>query len=272
MADVPNAAGKYPLWVDHQAGEVHMGSQRIIVLGTGASLSSRDRDNTSLAFDTPSGILLIDCASNPYRQLLLAGLDPDRLFAVFLTHQHPDHIYGFPSLVHHFIMARRSSTLAVYANFPTLRAAAALLNALGLRAEFLRFFKVPEEKNYTVLEAEDFTIITTPVRHVVPTLAIRVNSKLGSSFVYSADTGPCPELQALAREADILVHECSVSRPTQGHTTPAQAAQLAEICGVKKLILLHFWPTMEMERVYEEASQYFKGEIVLAKDFLEVEL
>ncbi len=242
-------------------------------MGTGASLSSRDRDNTSLAFDTPSGILLIDCASNPYRQLLLAGLDPGRLFAVFLTHPHPDHIYGFPSLVHHFIMARRSSTLAVYANFPTLRTAAALLNAFGLRAEFLRFIKVPEEKNYSAIEAEDFTLITTPVRHVVPTLAVRINSKLGSSsFVYSSDTGPCPELAALAKEADILVHECSVSRPSQGHTTPAQAAQLAESCGVKKLILLHFWPTMETEKVYEEASQYFKGEIILASDFLEVEL
>ncbi len=250
-----------------------MGSQRIIVLGTGASLSSRERDNTSLVFDTPSGLLLIDCASNPYRQLLLAGLDPARLFAVFLTHSHPDHIYGFPSLVHHLVMARRNSTLAVYANFPTLRTAAALLNAFGLRAEFLRFFKIPEERNYTVIDAEDFTLITTPVRHVVPTLALRVNSKLGSSsFVYSSDTGPCPELAALAKDADIIVHECSVSRPSQGHTTPAQAAQLAESCGAKKLILLHFWPTMEMDKVYEEASQHFKGEILLASDFLEVEL
>ncbi len=250
-----------------------MSSQRIIILGTGASLSSKDRDNTSLAFDTPTGILLIDCASNPYRQLLLAELDPNRLFAVFLTHPHPDHLYGFPSLVHHFIMARRSSTLAVYANFSTLRVAASLLNAFGLRAEFLRFFKVPEERNYTLLEAEDFSLITTPVRHVVPTLALRINSKLNSSsFVYSSDTGPCPELVALAKEADILVHECSVSRPSQGHTTPAQAAQLAESCGVKKLILLHFWPTMDFEKVYEEASQHFKGEILLAHDFLEVEL
>ncbi|MCS7287056.1 MAG: MBL fold metallo-hydrolase [Anaerolineae bacterium] len=250
-----------------------MSSQRLLILGTGASLSSRERDNTSLAFDTPSGILLIDCASNPYRQLLMAGLDPNRLFAIFLTHQHPDHVYGFPSLVHHFIMARRSSTLAVYANFPTLRTAAALLNAFGLRADFLRFFKVSEEKNYTLFEAEDFTLVTTPVRHVVPTLALRVNSRLSSSsFVYSADTGPCPELVALAKEADILIHECSVSRPSQGHTTPAQAAQLAEECGVKKLILIHFWPTMEMEKVYEEASQHFKGEIILARDFLEVEL
>jgi len=163
--------------------------------------------------------------------------------------------------------------LAVYANFPTLRVAASILNAFGLRAEFLRFFKVPEEKNYTLLEAEDFSLITTPVRHVVPTLALRINSKLNSSsFVYSSDTGPCPELVALAKEADILVHECSASRPSQWHTTPAQAAQLAESCGVKKLILLHFWPTMEMEKVYEEASQHFKGEILLAQDFLEVEL
>ncbi|RLC80915.1 MAG: hypothetical protein DRI61_04765 [Chloroflexi bacterium] len=248
-----------------------MASQRLIILGTGASLSSVERDNTSLVFETPSGLLLIDCAANPYRKLLQAQLDPSRLFAVFLTHQHPDHAYGLPSLIHHFIMAKRAAPLTLYANFPALRTATTVLNAFGLRAPFLRFHKVPEDRGHVLLDTEEFTLITTPVRHIVPTLALKITSKLSkSSVVYSADTGPCPEMVALAKGADILIHECSVSRPTRGHTTPVQAAQLAQRCEVKKLVLVHFWPTMEPEKVREEAAEHFKGEIIIAEDFGEI--
>lgn len=250
-----------------------MASQRIIILGSGASLSSVERDNTSLVFETPGGLLLIDCAANPYRQLLKAGLDPSRLFAVFLTHQHPDHIYGLPSLVHHFIMSKRTASLTLYANFPTLRTSTIVLNAFGLQAPFLRFQKVPEDKNHVLLDTEEFTLVTTPVRHIVPTLALRITSKLnGTSVAYSADTGPCPEMVALARGVDILIHESSVSRPARGHTTASQAAQLAQRCEAKKLVLVHLWPTMEPEKIQQEAAEHFKGEIVIAHDFTELVL
>jgi len=250
-----------------------MASQRIIILGTGASLSSAERDNTSLVFETPAGLLLIDCAANPYRKLLRAGLDPSRLFAVFLTHQHPDHVYGLPSLIHHFIMSKRTTSLTLYANFPSLRTATIVLNAFGLRAPFLRFQKVPEDKNHVLLDTEEFTLVTTPVRHVVPTLALKIVSKLnGVSVAYSADTGPCPEMVALAKGVDILIHESSVSRPTRGHTTASQAAQLAQRCEAKKLVLVHFWPSMEPDRIREEAAEHFKGEIMIAEDSMELAL
>ncbi len=248
-----------------------MPRQRVIILGTAASLSSAERDNTSLVFESPAGLLLVDCAANPYRKLLKAGLDPSRLFAIFVTHNHPDHLYGLPSLVHHFIMAKRTAPLGLYANFPALRTATIILNAFGMRANFLRYHKVPEEKGTPVLDTEEFSLTASPVRHVVPTLALKITSKLnGKAVVYSADTGPCPEVLALARGAEILIHECSVSRPSRGHTTPAQAAQLARRAGVKKLVLVHFWPAMNPEEIRRQAQEHFEGELVVAEDFTEV--
>jgi len=75
--------------------------QRIVVLGSAAAVSSATRDNNFLAFVNHKDVLLIDCAGSPYQKLLKAGLNPERLKGIILTHAHPDHIYGLPSLVHH---------------------------------------------------------------------------------------------------------------------------------------------------------------------------
>ena len=74
---------------------------QLFVLGSGTALPSAERDNTSLAVDTPEGLWLIDCGGSVYHKLLHLGLDPLRLQGVFLTHNHLDHVYGLPALLFH---------------------------------------------------------------------------------------------------------------------------------------------------------------------------
>jgi len=175
--------------------------QRIIVLGSAAAVSSATRDNTFLAFESQKDIILLDCAGSPYQKLLKAGLNPERLKGVILTHAHPDHIYGLPSLIHHFIMTRRTTPLPIYANRATLRMAKAILGIMRLEQDLLTFSEIPKEESYTIVDNEEYTVQTSPVRHVVPTVAVKIVAKLSeASVVYSADTAPCPELLALAKE------------------------------------------------------------------------
>ena len=65
------------------------------------AISSATQDDTFLAFKSPKGIIPLDCAASPYQKLLKAGLNPERLMGIILTHAHPDHIYGLPSLIYH---------------------------------------------------------------------------------------------------------------------------------------------------------------------------
>jgi len=243
--------------------------QRIIVLGSAAAVSSATRDNTSLAFESQNGIILLDCAGSPYQKLLKAGLNPERLQGVILTHAHPDHIYGLPSLIHHFIMTRRTTPLPIYANRATLRVVKGVLGIMRLVPDFLIFSEIPKEEGYTIIETEEYTIQTSPVRHVVPTMAVKILAKLsGASVVYSADTAPCPELLALAKEADLLFQECSTVRDIQGHTSPWQAGKLAQWCDVKRLVLVHLGASLAEDpmRALDEVRAYYKGEIEIAQD------
>jgi ribonuclease Z len=243
--------------------------QRIIVLGSAAAVSNATRDNTFLAFESQRDVLLLDCAGSPYQKLLKAGLNPERLKGVILTHAHPDHIYGLPSLIHHFIMTKRTAPLPIYANRATLRVVKSVLGAMHLERDFIIFKEIPKEEGYTVIDNDEYTVQTSPVRHVVPTVAVKILAKLsGASVVYSADTAPCPELLALAREADLLFQECSTARDVRGHTTPWQAGKLAQWCGVKRLVLVHLGTSLAEEsmRALDEARAHYKGEVEVAQD------
>src|SRR2546428_2784063 len=68
-------------------------------LGTSGSVPSAVRDTTSLVFVVPQGAILIDCGGSPIQKLRRAGVDPNALAVVVITHIHPDHAYGLPALI-----------------------------------------------------------------------------------------------------------------------------------------------------------------------------
>src|SRR5437762_9644439 len=87
----------------------------VTFLGTGAAVPAAGRDNTSLAIDDGEEITLIDTSGSPFKRLLEAGAPHQRLARVIITHEHPDHSYGFPSLLQSLWLAGRREPLPVYA-------------------------------------------------------------------------------------------------------------------------------------------------------------
>jgi ribonuclease Z len=60
------------------------------------------------------------------------------------------------------------------------------------------------------------------------------------------DTRPCAAAVELARDADVLVHEATFGESRRamagerGHSTAAQAAEVARAAGARRLLLTHF--------------------------------
>lgn len=251
--------------------------QRIVVLGTGPALASASRDNTFFLFESPAGSLFIDCAGSPFHKLLKVGADPDRLAGVILTHSHPDHIYGLPSLIHELWLHGRRHTLHIFANAATQQVAEALLDVFKLRAKPvpLEFHITPGDEEYLLLESESYWVHTSPVRHEVPTSAVRITSREnGRVAAFSADTSPCSELVTLARGADLLFHECSVETPDPFHSTPEQVGELAAEANVGQVILVHCHRDLTKEPYLSvsEIRKRYHGEVRFARDLEEYEL
>lgn len=216
-------------------------------LGTGSAGAGPDRTTSMLAVEGAGRTVLVDCGGDAVQRLLAVGLDPVALDAVILTHEHPDHIGGYPLLLEKLWLRGRRDPIPVYGPAPTLEKARALFavfntdNWDGLPAR--RFHEVAMEAGVEVARLGDLVITATPVVHPVPTIGLRFEAE-GRAFVYSCDTAPTPAVVDLARGADLLVHEGTASTPGV-HSSPEEAAQVAAEAGVRRLILTHAPETME---------------------------
>jgi len=100
----------------------------------------------------------------------------------------------------------------------------------------------------------------------------------GRKIVYSGDTRPSSEVIALARDADVLIHDCTLDSSHGqlasefGHSTAAEAAEVAKAAGVRTLYLVHMSPRYEdLSALEEEARRVFKHSFA-AKDLEEHEV
>ncbi len=246
--------------------------QRITVLGSGPALATAARDNTYFFFDSPAGSLFIDCDGSPFHKLLKTGADPEGLTGVVLTHAHPDHIYGLPSLVHELWLFERREALHIYANTHTQEVARTLLDVFKLREKPvpLEFHLIPDEEAFLLVENDLYLIHTTPVRHQVPTVAVRITSRSEERVaVFSGDTGPCQELVGLANGADLLFQECSVEEVHPFHCTPRQVGEIAAEAHVGEVILVHCHHNLVKEPyvTIAEIQKYYHGSVRFAHDW-----
>lgn len=228
---------------------------RMILLGVGTAVPDADRECTHMVWDAPGGPLLIDVAGNTYGRLLQAGIDPQPLCGILLTHSHADHVYGFPILLTQLFLGGRKAMIPVYGLPPTLALAKALIAASDI-AEYM----VPvhwEEINAgaEVSLSAPYRLHTALTEHSRPCVALRFEEPdTGKALVYSADTQPCAAVAELAQGADVLLHEATTREPFAGHTTPRQAGEVAARAGVRRLVLVHFSPrwTMPEAQALEE--------------------
>jgi len=99
----------------------------------------------------------------------------------------------------------------------------------------------------------------------------------GRKIVYSGDTMPCQAVEVLAEGADLLIHEATFlsderarARET-GHSTAAQAAELARDAGVRLLALTHLSTRYFPREIRDEARAVF-ARTVVPRDFDAIEV
>jgi ribonuclease BN (tRNA processing enzyme) len=112
------------------------------------------------------------------------------------------------------------------------------------------------------------------------------------SIVISGDTQRSEALVALARGADVLVHEAMIAAGVDRlvanvpnasdlkrsilshHTTAEDAGRVAQAAGVGTLVLSHLVPaedpTISDDVWIEAARRHFRGQVIVGRDLLEV--
>jgi ribonuclease BN (tRNA processing enzyme) len=193
-------------------------------------------------------------------------LGPD---AVVVSHLHGDHYLDLIT----YTYARRYHPDGIPPLLPVYgpsRIRDAMLGAYGrdvntLLDEVYDFKAVADDCNLSI---GPFEVDLRRVNHPVETYGMRISAG-GRTIAYSADSGTCPALIELARNADLFLCEASYlngeDNPPDIHLTGREAAEHAVRAEVQRLLLTHLVPWGDEARTVAEAKSAYDGEIAVAR-------
>jgi len=184
---------------------------RLRVLGSGDAFASGGRFQTCLYLEGAGDPVLIDCGATALVAMKRAGIDPEGIGWVALSHLHGDHFAGLPFLILDGQIARRTRPLVIAGPPGTPARIDDTLEALFPRASTAR-------RSYETRFAElvggsprrlgPATVTPFEVSHPsgAPAHALRVEYG-GRVIAYSGDTAWTENLVAVSRGADLFVCE-----------------------------------------------------------------
>ncbi|MCP4810483.1 MAG: ribonuclease Z [Proteobacteria bacterium] len=226
---------------------------RFTILGSGTTLPDADRGPAGFVVQSDGAAVLVDGGSGTMQRLKRAGVDARELDGGVYSHRHLDHCGDLAPLLF---------TMKVGIDIPRSRdypiwAGEGFVDFLeGLRSAYGHWleggYQVPVHE--LTLHGPDSVVLpggvrldTLPAQHSAGALHLRFTSPAGSTVVFSGDTGPSDNLVELARGVDVLVCECAVPGPTdyRGHLWPEAVADIADRARPKRLVLTHFYPTVD---------------------------
>ena len=284
-------------------------SLKLTLLGTGTPTPLAHRAGSGYLVTFDDEVLLFDCGPGIARRLLEAGVPPEALTRLFLTHLHYDHSVDYACIVltRWDQGAGKVPELHVYGPAPLKRMTERLLGSDGAfgpdleartrhpGSEFVYERRggilprkrpepiVTEVADGSSIQAGNWRVETAEVVHVQPQLtclAYRLDTPYGT-VVFGGDTAPTGSLTDLAQGADVLIHMCHLINDVEldpritgccsGHLDAARTAREAD---VGTLVLTHVTEQLEppgiRERLVAEAAHIFSGRIVFAEDLTDV--
>lgn len=252
----------------------------LTILGSGTSIPLSYRGSPSIMLNIDGDILLLDMGPGTLRQLARTGIDNSSINHVLLSHFHPDHT---ADLVHLLFVTRNPVVFSKRKPFVISGSTGLKTLISTLQQAYPRWLEIPDDKmaieEFSNLESTEtrygkYHVSTCPIEHTESSLAYRIEDKSGKNIVYAGDTGFYEGLSSFAKGCDLLILECSLpeGKNTEGHLTPRQAGHLASLSGVKKLLLVHFYPEVLSTDITGECRKYYNGELILGRDMLQIRI
>ncbi len=266
----------------------------VILLGTGTPRPSIERFGAATLVSAGGQYFLFDAGRGATIRLQQAGITPNQIDKVFLTHLHSDHISGLDDLwitgwvwqrkqllnvsgpkgTHQLVKGLRDA----YAADISYRVANVDLESDKAKIESVEIEEgVIYQKNSVVIHA--FLVEHAPVK---PAFGYRI--EFGDRvIVISGDTTYSENLIKNAQNADLLIHEITAVEPSlikrnkrlasvvAYHTNPNQMAEVLNKTKPRAAILNHVLLFgVPEDQVIDEIKQQYSGEVTMGYDLMKI--
>ena len=131
-----------------------------------------------------------------------------------------------------------------------------------LIGDVANYYNIPAYMRQAIKEGADYT---TPDGETILNSRLTRDADPSRSYAYCSDTLPCHENIGYLKGADLLYHEATFAQSEKGraaqtfHSTARQAAEIASLSNVKRLVIGHFSSRYEETDILkEEATEIFK--------------
>lgn len=270
-----------------------MSKLEVTMLGTGSPRPSLERSGPAQVLTAGNQHLLIDCGEGTTTQLMKAGIPPEDINYLFMTHLHSDHIFGYGQfLLGGWGLGRRELTIVGPKGMKHFHET--IINLFDEDISYRTSLGRPGNGvlDVNVIEIDGpgeidcglpMKITVAEMVHNVLTYGYRF--EVGEeTVVISGDTAPTEAIVELSKDADLLVIDACLA-PTavyhnttnpelqkiwrnlqKEHCSPKQAAEIARKAGAKKLVLTHFLPDINKEETEKQAIKIFDGEVIVGED------
>lgn len=281
---------------------------KVTLLGTGNPQPTIERFGPSTLVEAGGQFFLFDCGRGVSQRLWQKNIQLGKVYKLFLTHLHSDHIVGIPDfwltgwLPANF--GKRSHPLQVWGPTGTVHMMKSLESAFVWDIQTRLGEKNKKDSGIMVLandiqqgviyEKEGVKITAFRVDHadfIDSALGYRLDYA-GRSVVISGDTRYSENLIKFAQGADVLIHEVAVARPEllqksatarqilSFHTSPEDAGKVFAKVNPKVAVYNHIAltstdptiPAPTIEDIIPRTRKYYKGPIEVGDDLMTIEI
>lgn len=260
-----------------------MSEASVTILGCGSAKPTKTTSPSGQLVQLCDKSFLVDCGEGVLLTMQKLGVHTGRLYTIFISHLHGDHCFGLIGLLTTLGMLKRTQPMHIYAQPDLQRLLQPLLDYhANDRLYEIIFHPINPRKHELIYEDRTVSVETIPLKHGVPTCGFlfnethRVKHEDGSfervttkRYAYCSDTQYNEKIVPIIEGVGTLYHESTFLQTHAKrskevmHSTAAEAATIAKMAKVGKLILGHYSARVEDHGLFlEEAKPIFENTIL----------
>ncbi len=251
---------------------------KVTILGTSGGIPIPGRAQSGILVQTEDVNILLDCGMAVPLRLAEAGLRPEDIDLICLTHSHLDHIQDIPSLTKGSLLSSGRAEYDVICPLKTKKRVKKLLRSVGEYEDTdLSFYPLNKGEGFEygltedVIENEsDLHVKTFETDHIEESQGYIIQEG-NTRMAYTGDTSSSENIARAVEGVDLLVTELSLpdledgekkgvkpkdsDREAVEHMRPENLVSLLQGMDekVERCVLIHFYP--DVEKMIEEVAE-----------------